>query len=475
MLNQGCNHDVGVERPNDLHADELERDGALGEVFEGTDRRFRSQPAVAGRTGLSLRLSDHVLSRRELQSHLACDTARRRALVGEPGETEPLSSSYDSSGVGRACSASHAIWGHRRHLVVNMVSRDTTRHHRSWLKTTRGTKRHSGPLSREGASLIFASMKSFATLFAVMLVTLAQAVCTLGAQASTPITGRTDGELAGRLALDIAAVPGAEVAVSIRDLASPFTLDLNASMDFHAASTMKIPVMLEVLRAVDERRLSLEQPILLINRFHSIADGSPYSLDARDDSDSSMYGNIGKRVPVRSLLERMIVRSSNLATNELIALVGADRANETAHRLGATHVRVLRGVEDGKAYEAGMNNTTTSADLAVLLEHIERGDALRPESGKLMKEILLRQEFNDEIPAGLPAGTRVAHKTGSITATLHDAAIVYPPGRSAYVLVVLTRRITDEKVAQQLIARISRDVWDFLQRRDGDALGGQSR
>jgi beta-lactamase class A len=139
--------------------------------------------------------------------------------------------------------------------------------------------------------------------------------------------------------------------------------------------------------------------------------------------------------------------------------VGAEQANAAAHDLGAARIRVLRGVEDGKAFAAGRNNTTTSADLATLLERIERGQALRPESSRLMKEILLRQEFNDEIPAGVPPGTPVAHKTGSITATLHDAAIVYPSRRAPYVLVVLTRGIPDEKIAKALIADVSRLVW----------------
>jgi beta-lactamase class A len=266
--------------------------------------------------------------------------------------------------------------------------------------------------------------------------------------------------LASRVTNRILAVPGAEVAVSYRDLATGDSLDLGADVDFHAASTMKIPVMLEVLRSVEARRLALDQEVVLENRFKSIVDGSPYSLDAGEDSDSLMYTRVGARVPVRELLERMIVRSSNLATNALIALVGADRANATAHELGATHIRVLRGVEDGKAFAAGMNNTTTSADLAVLLQRIERNEALSQASARLMKEILLRQEFNGEIPAGVPKGTPVAHKTGSITATLHDAAIVYPSGRAPYVLVVLTRKIPDDAKARALIVDISRLVWE---------------
>jgi beta-lactamase class A len=294
------------------------------------------------------------------------------------------------------------------------------------------------------------------TLWLVTAITLAG----LASRAPAAAAQRTGAAaLTSRIMARIAEVPGADVAVSYRDLQSGDSLDLRADVDFHAASTMKVPVMIEVLRSVDEGRLRLDQDILLINSFHSIVDGSPYALDASDDSDSSVYARVGQRVPVRELLERMIVRSSNLATNALIALVGADQANASAHKLGATHIRVLRGVEDGKAFAAGQNNTTTSADLAVLLERIEQGDALRPASARLMKEILLRQQFNDEIPAGLPPGTPVAHKTGSITATLHDAAIVYPRGRAPYVLVVLTRGIPDEKVAKRLIADISRLVW----------------
>ena len=284
----------------------------------------------------------------------------------------------------------------------------------------------------------------------------------LGASLSTAAMAQrpANGALAAAIRERIARVPGAEVAVSFRDLANGDSLDLDADVEFHAASTMKIPVMLEVLRSVEAGRLGLDQGILLVNRFHSIVDGSPYSLDASEDSDSLVYTLVGQRVPVRELMERMIVRSSNLATNALVALVGADRANATAHALGASHIRVLRGVEDLKAYDAGLNNTTTSADLAVLLEKIEQREALGAASAQLMKEILLRQELNDEIPAGLPRGTPVAHKTGSITATLHDAAIVYPPNRKPYVLVVLTRNIPRQETARQLIADVSRLTWN---------------
>jgi beta-lactamase class A len=254
----------------------------------------------------------------------------------------------------------------------------------------------------------------------------------------------------------VAEVKDAVVGVAFRDLETGDTLFLNADDSFHAASTMKVPVMIELFRRVDSHALRLDQGILLTNKFGSIVDGSPYSLDPGSDSDSSAYTLTGTRVPVRDLIERMITRSSNLATNALIELVTASSANATAHALGATHIRVLRGVEDDKAFRANLNNTTTARDLAVLLDAIETGKAASRSSCDAMREVLMRQEFNEEIPAGLPPGVKVAHKTGWITGVRHDAAIVYPPGRKPYVLVVLTRDIPDDKVARRLIADISR-------------------
>ena len=259
----------------------------------------------------------------------------------------------------------------------------------------------------------------------------------------------------------VAQTPGATVAVSYRDLNDGTTLDMNADTVFHAASTMKIPVMIEVLRRAQESAFSLDQQVLLVNQFASLADGSPYSLNAVDDGDTTLYALVGQRVTVRELLRRMITRSSNLATNQLIALVGADRVTATARGLGAAHMSVLRGVEDQKAFDKGMINTTTSADLAILLAGIENGKVLAGASSSEMRDILLAQEFNEKIPAGLPPGTRVAHKTGEITAVSHDAAIVYPTGRKPYVLVVLTRGIQDGKASSALIADISRIVWDY--------------
>lgn len=258
----------------------------------------------------------------------------------------------------------------------------------------------------------------------------------------------------------IAAVPGAEVSLVYRPLdGKGAPLELRGGVLFHAASTMKLPVLLELFRRAEQGALSLDQPLLLVNRFQSIVDGSDYALSPADDSDAELYQRIGAAVPLRELAERMITRSSNLATNALVGLLGAARIQQTARALGAKTIEIRRGVEDQKAFDRGLTNRTSARDLAALLEAIEAGRAASPAGCRAVLAILRAQQFNEEIPAGLPPHTKVAHKTGSIHATLHDAAIVYPEGAPPYILVVLTRAIPDERVARALIADLSRLVY----------------
>jgi beta-lactamase class A len=245
------------------------------------------------------------------------------------------------------------------------------------------------------------------------------------------------------------------VEVAFIDVATGEAVGIDDRELMHAGSTMKLPVMMEIYRLVAAQRLALDQPITVINSFHSIVDNSEYTLDAGDDGDAWMYTQLGHDVPLSKLVERMIVRSSNLATNLLIERVGASNVTRLCRELGASDMVVRRGVEDGKAYRAGLNNMTTAHDLQVLLEAIYRH---RVPGADEMLTILAQQEFNEGIPVGLPPHTEVAHKTGSIERFYHDAAIVNPRGPHPYVLVVMTRGPT-EKLAPLLVADLSRIVY----------------
>jgi beta-lactamase class A len=260
------------------------------------------------------------------------------------------------------------------------------------------------------------------------------------------------------------ALPGdtLEVSVALKDLESGDSLLVDAHVQMHAASTMKVPVMLELFRRADAGELSLDGPVEVRNRFRSIADGSAYTLTAADDSDGEIYGRLGQRLTVRELVERMITRSSNLATNLLIDLAEPARIGATLASLGAAETVVLRGVEDGPAFRAGMNNTTTAYGMMKTLEAIAGGRAASPRATEEMLAILGRQEFREMIPAGLPAGVRVANKTGWITGINHDAAVVLPEGRRPYVLVVLTRGFQDREAARRVAEEVSRRSWQAV-------------
>src|SRR3989442_9197001 len=277
------------------------------------------------------------------------------------------------------------------------------------------------------------------------------------------LASHADSSLRSQVEARIAKAPARAVGVYYRDLARGDSLTVGSAVRFHAASTMKIPVMIQLFRDRDAGRLSLDDSVTITNTFRSIVDSSPYRLDVTDDSDSSLYKRLGQWASIRQLIELMETVSSNLATNLLIAKGDAKRANATAHAPGAHSILVLRGVEDGKAYRAGMNNTTTARDLGVLLAAIADGKAASAASCQEMLGILGRQQFNEGIPAGLPAGTRVYHKTGWVGQVVyHDAALVEPAGQRGgrYVLVVLTGGIQKDEDSYALVRDLSRLVFD---------------
>jgi beta-lactamase class A len=243
-------------------------------------------------------------------------------------------------------------------------------------------------------------------------------------------------------------------------LATGDTLTIRGDRRFHAASTMKVPVMAEVFRQAQTGRFALDDSLTIRNQFTSIVDTSTYRIE--DDSDSAIYDRLGEQMSIRDLTERMITVSSNLATNMVIELVSPQSVQQLLDNIGAGRMQVRRGVEDLKAYRRGLNNTTTAADLATILTAIASHSLVSPEACRKMVAILKQQEFNDTIPAGLPDNVEIAHKTGWITEIHHDAAIVYPLNAAPYVLVVLTEGIPERETSAALHARIAQTVHESL-------------
>lgn len=239
-------------------------------------------------------------------------------------------------------------------------------------------------------------------------------------------------------------------------------ININQYEMFHAASTMKTPVMIELFKQAEAGRFSLQDSIKVKNEFRSIVDSSRYEMDISEDSEGELYKLIEQQRTIRDLIDDMITMSSNLATNILIEQVGAANVTETMRSYGADSILVLRGVEDIKAFEMGLSNRTNAHDEAVIYEKLATGQAVSDEASGQMVEILKEQKFNEMIPAKLPDEVRVAHKTGWITGVNHDCGIVILPDGRKYVLVMLSKNAPNREQVLTNFADISRTIYDFV-------------
>jgi beta-lactamase class A len=251
-------------------------------------------------------------------------------------------------------------------------------------------------------------------------------------------------------------------ALAFKDLTSGEEILINEHQLFHAASTMKTPVMVEVYKQASEGKFSLKDSILIKNEFISIYDSSTFSISPATDSDTLLYNEIGKKHTIYSLMSDMIIVSSNLATNLIIELVGAGNVTNTLRSIGAKEMQVLRGVEDNKAFEAGMVNKVCAYDLMLLFEKIDKEELVNAEASMAMMDILLDQHFNDIIPAKLPKKVKVAHKTGEITGVRHDTGIVYLPDGRKYVLILLSKELKDESAGVKAMANVSEMIYHYV-------------
>lgn len=252
-----------------------------------------------------------------------------------------------------------------------------------------------------------------------------------------------------------------ELGISFYDAETTIQWSYNADHYFHAASTMKLAVLLGVLRQVDRGELTLDAPVHVRNRFTSIVNQEPFMLELTRDGDPDVYGHLGKTLTVKELAYWMITKSSNLATNLLVDVVGIPTIQIALDELEIDGVRVLRGVEDQRAFDAGLNNEVTANGLLKLLRLIADGRAYSQFACDQMLEIMLDQQYRSGIPAGLPKAARVAHKTGNISSVHHDAGIVFLDDRKPYVLVILTQ-FAPEQGRGSAVADVSRDIYNTL-------------
>lgn len=268
-------------------------------------------------------------------------------------------------------------------------------------------------------------------------------------------------ELKEKIDLELSALEG-DFAIAYKDINHPEQqILINVDERFHAASTMKTPVLIELYKRAENTDLDLHDSILIKTEFKSIVDGSPFSMEVSEDSEKDLYRNLNKNTTFYNLAYEMITRSSNLATNILIDYLDAEKVTSTMRELGADSINVLRGVEDLKAYRQGLSNTTTAKDLLVIFEHLSSDTLISEEANKEMLDILKDQVYIDMISAKVPEGTVVAHKTGWITNVHHDSGIVYTSKDEGYILIFLSKNAQDREAVLEAAANISEMIYNY--------------
>lgn len=295
------------------------------------------------------------------------------------------------------------------------------------------------------APLLFRSIKMYSLILSILLFML-------------PSGTKDPEDLKNKINAELTKNKGT-FALAYRNLTNGEEILINEKLNFHAASTMKTPVLIEAYKQANAGKFSINDSLTVKNEFKSIVGGSTYTLDPKDDSETELYTKAGRKVKIYDLLYLMIIQSSNLATNIIIDLLGAHNANKTMRELGANDIQVLRGVEDTKAYRAGLNNTTTAYDQMLIFSKMAEGLIVNKQSSDAMINILLDQKFNDKIPAKLPKNVKVAHKTGWITGVNHDAGIVMLPDGRKYVLVMLSKDLENDKAAVKSMAKVSKMIY----------------
>jgi len=259
------------------------------------------------------------------------------------------------------------------------------------------------------------------------------------------------------------------IAVALRDGETGLELHYHGDRWFHAASTIKVPILLGVFAAIDRGELLPHSRVHVRNRFLSVVENIPFRVESGRDANSAVHNAIGKMMRVDELAYHMITTSSNLATNLLLGVIGPDAVNRTLKELHVDQgIELRRGVEDELAFEKRINNMVTADGLLRILVMLSEGKAFSPALSRRMMDILHGQEFNQGIPARLPKGARVAHKTGEISTVAHDAGVIYLPKRKPYVLVILTEWDATATGRSRTIAAISHTIYEYLTQGPGD-------
>jgi len=231
----------------------------------------------------------------------------------------------------------------------------------------------------------------------------------------------------------------------------------------YSASTMKLPILVAAHRRAERGELDLDRPVTVHDDLDSVVAGVRFRVDPGEDSDPETWAALGREVSLRSLVERMVTVSGNLATNLVLEQVGLREVAAVLADAGCSErTQVVRGIEDYAARDAGTDNLVTADDLARLMVALAEGRLAGPEATAACETTLRAQTYRDGIPAGLPDDLLVGNKTGWIDGVNHDVALARAPGLPPVGVAVLVTAPGTPAEREDGIATITRAVWSAV-------------
>lgn len=241
-----------------------------------------------------------------------------------------------------------------------------------------------------------------------------------------------------------------EAGIVIKDLKLDWEISFNKNKLFPSASLVKVPIMLACFYAIKEGKIKLEDTLRLKPSYKVPGSGILKDMPA------------GSEFSIEKLIEFMISDSDNTATNMLIDVWGFDYLNSYFIQLGLKNTNVTRKMLDFRYRRQGIENYTDAKDMAYLLENIYKRALLGSRVSKKCLSLLKQQKINDRIPAKLPFGTMVAHKTGLEYRVCHDAGIVFT-SKGNFLICVLTKHRGNITQAKEFISQIAQEVYNYYQ------------
>lgn len=250
--------------------------------------------------------------------------------------------------------------------------------------------------------------------------------------------------------------------VRITDLKTGEGFSVNGDVVFTQASAIKLPLLVELFRQVEERRHDLDESITV--EANDITPGSGVLQQLTP-------GRV--RMTLRDVATLMITVSDNTATNMIIDRAGMEAVNRTMETLGLAGTKLQRKMMDTEAWLADRENLSTPNEQAKLLEMIYKGDVL---SASLREELvrILSIPKSSRIRPLLPPGTRVAHKTGSVPGVVVDVGIVYLEERP-FIVAAMANWLLDAQEAERAIGQISLAAYQYFDRLASSNSYGHTR